>query len=100
MEPSRVHRRLRSIIEGQVPVSMHLDFMYSANHADLQILKNMKEKVEVCGLCVGSYASPAMISPCCLPVISAFGSCMRHAVHAPELQLGVPNNECGSNLIN
>ena len=42
------YKRLRSIISGELPVSLHLDFMHSHNHADLQILKNMKNATEVC----------------------------------------------------
>ncbi len=41
------YKRLREIISGALPISLHLDFMYSHNHADLQILKNMKAAVEV-----------------------------------------------------
>ncbi len=41
------YKQLRGIIAGELPISLHLDFMFSANHADLQILKNMKAAVEV-----------------------------------------------------
>lgn len=41
------HRQLRSIIDGSLPIALHLDFLYTRNHADLQILKNMKTAVEV-----------------------------------------------------
>ena len=41
------YKRLREIIDGSLPIALHLDFLYSRNHADLQILKNMKNAVEV-----------------------------------------------------
>lgn len=41
------YKQLRDIISGELPIQLHLDFMYSKNHADLQILKNMKASVEV-----------------------------------------------------
>lgn len=41
------YKRLREIIDGSLPIALHLDFLYSRNHADLQILKNMKNSVEV-----------------------------------------------------
>jgi 26S proteasome regulatory subunit N2 len=31
----------------QVPISLYLEFLYSNNHADRQILKNVKNSVEV-----------------------------------------------------
>mmetsp|Transcript_5894 Transcript_5894/g.16828 ORF Transcript_5894/g.16828 Transcript_5894/m.16828 type:complete len:1074 (-) Transcript_5894:415-3636(-) len=40
------YKRLREIIDGSLPIALHLDFLYSRNHADLQILKNMKNSVE------------------------------------------------------
>ena len=43
----RHYKRLRGIISGELPIQLHLDFMYSHNHADLQILKNLKAAVEV-----------------------------------------------------
>lgn len=51
----RHYKRLRDIITGELPIQLHLDFMYSHNHADLQILKNMKAAVEV----IPAVAAPA-----------------------------------------
>jgi 26S proteasome regulatory subunit N2 len=41
-------RKLASILSGELPISLYLEFLYSANHADLQILKNIKGAIEVC----------------------------------------------------
>lgn len=51
----RHYKRLRGIISGELPIQLHLDFMYSHNHADLQILKNLKSAVEV---------TPRPVTPC------------------------------------
>jgi len=40
-------RKLASILSGELPISLYLEFLYSANHADLQILKNIKGAIEV-----------------------------------------------------
>lgn len=40
------YKKLSDIIDGWLPIRLHLDFLYSCNHADLQILKNMKTSVE------------------------------------------------------
>uniref|UniRef100_A0A061QUJ8 26S proteasome non-ATPase regulatory subunit 1 homolog n=1 Tax=Tetraselmis sp. GSL018 TaxID=582737 RepID=A0A061QUJ8_9CHLO len=38
--------RLRSIITGKTPINLYLEFLYSHNHSDLQILKNIKAAIE------------------------------------------------------
>ena len=38
--------RLKSILRGDVPIALYLDFLYEKTHSDLQILKNIKNAVE------------------------------------------------------
>ncbi|GFH20636.1 26S proteasome non-ATPase regulatory subunit 1 homolog, partial [Haematococcus lacustris] len=38
--------KLRGILSGRTPVSLHLDFLHRHNHADLQILKNINSSVD------------------------------------------------------
>lgn len=40
------YTKLRNIISGTTPIKLHLDFLYNQNHADLQILKNIKSAIE------------------------------------------------------
>ncbi|KAK9822620.1 hypothetical protein WJX74_011008 [Apatococcus lobatus] len=37
---------VKRILAGSLPIALHLEFLYSHNHADLQILKNMKGAIE------------------------------------------------------
>ncbi|KAK9829302.1 hypothetical protein WJX72_005032 [[Myrmecia] bisecta] len=39
--------KVKRIISGEAPITLYLEFLYSHNHADLQILKNIKNAVEV-----------------------------------------------------
>ena len=39
-------QRLRGILTGSTPIQLYLEFLYTHNHADLQILRNMKGAVE------------------------------------------------------
>jgi 26S proteasome regulatory subunit N2 len=38
--------KLKGIITGKTPIGLYLEFLYSHNHADLQVLKNIKGAVE------------------------------------------------------
>ncbi|GLC33568.1 hypothetical protein PLESTF_001799400 [Pleodorina starrii] len=38
--------KLRDILSGKTPIALHLDFLYRHNHADLQVLKNIKGSVD------------------------------------------------------
>ena len=38
--------KLLSILQGDVPIKLHLEFLYSNNHTDSTILKNLKGSVE------------------------------------------------------
>lgn len=40
------YQRLRGILTGSTPIQLYLEFLYTHNHADLQILRNMKGAVE------------------------------------------------------
>ena len=40
------YQRLRGILTGSMPIQLYLEFLYTHNHADLQILRNMKGAVE------------------------------------------------------
>ena len=40
-------KKLKAILSGELSISLYLEFMYSANKADLQILKNIKSSIEV-----------------------------------------------------
>lgn len=40
------YTKLRDIISGATPIKLHLEFLYNHNHADLQILKNIKGAIE------------------------------------------------------
>lgn len=40
------YQRLRGIMTGSTPIQLYLEFLYTHNHADLQILRNMKGAVE------------------------------------------------------
>lgn len=40
------YRRLKGILTGSTPIQLYLEFLYTHNHADLQILRNMKGAVE------------------------------------------------------
>lgn len=40
------YQRLRGILMGSTPIQLYLEFLYTHNHADLQILRNMKGAVE------------------------------------------------------
>jgi 26S proteasome regulatory subunit N2 len=48
MEPEKAERltRLRAILTGTVPIGLTLEFLYHNNHADLQVLKNLKGSVD------------------------------------------------------
>lgn len=37
---------LRRILSGELPIDLYLHYMYESNHADLQILRNIKDKLE------------------------------------------------------
>lgn len=41
------HQKVKKIVSGEVPISLYLEFLFSHNHADLQILKNTKTAIEV-----------------------------------------------------
>ena len=41
------HTKLKGILTGFTPIGLHLEFLYSHNHADLQVVKNIKNAVEV-----------------------------------------------------
>ena len=43
--PARV-ANLRRILDGSLPIKLHLDFLHSNNRADAQILKNIKSAIE------------------------------------------------------
>jgi hypothetical protein len=55
MSPTYAARleKLKGILSGRTPTGLYLDFLYRHNHADLQILKNIKvslvDSVCVCG---------------------------------------------------
>ncbi|GIL83332.1 hypothetical protein Vretimale_11311 [Volvox reticuliferus] len=38
--------KLRDILSGKTPIALYLDFLYRHNHADLQVLKNIKGSVD------------------------------------------------------
>ncbi|EFJ47427.1 26S proteasome regulatory complex [Volvox carteri f. nagariensis] len=38
--------KLRDILSGKTPIALYLDFLYRHNHADLQVLKNIKGAVD------------------------------------------------------
>lgn len=40
------HQKLRGILTGSTPIQLYLEFLYTHNHADVQILRNMKGAVE------------------------------------------------------
>lgn len=40
------YQRLRGILTGSTPIQLYLEFLYTHNHADVQILRNMKGAVE------------------------------------------------------
>ena len=40
------YQRLRGILSGSTPIQLYLEFLYTHNHADLQILRNQKGAVE------------------------------------------------------
>lgn len=40
------YNNLKGIITGKTPIELYLEFLYSNNHSDLQILKNIKSAVE------------------------------------------------------
>ena len=41
--------KLKEILSGELPTALHLEFLYSANKADLQVLRNIKAATEVRG---------------------------------------------------
>ena len=40
------HQKLHGILTGSTPIQLYLEFLYTHNHADVQILRNMKGAVE------------------------------------------------------
>ena len=40
--------KLKEILSGELSTALYLEFLYSANKADLQILRNIKAATEVC----------------------------------------------------
>jgi 26S proteasome regulatory subunit N2 len=40
-------KQLKAILSGEMPINMYLHFLYGHNASDLNILKNIKEKLEV-----------------------------------------------------
>ena len=35
-------QKLEAVLAGSVPIQLYLEFLYSHNHADVQLLKNAK----------------------------------------------------------